>query len=160
MLRNSIILAFLAEQSQGILIIDVDIAQGSYVQNPQETEFEIAQNNQIDDKKITKKQYKLGDIKKHPDGSIQGRAQVSSTSKVPSGQTYGPFNMFKRYSFKTTWGSVCSNKFTDKSASVFCKSLNKSYKFSSFSLSSEYSAEIKSKWGPDNIKDDFPIYAS
>jgi len=38
--------------------------------------------------------------------------------------------------------------------------LNKGYKFSSFSVSSEYSALDKSKWGPDSIKESSPIYAS
>jgi hypothetical protein len=55
---------------------------------------------------------------------------------------------------------VCSTKFSAKSAAVFCKSINKSYKFSSYSMSTEYSKADKSKWGADNIKNDVPIHAS
>lgn len=68
--------------------------------------------------------------------------------------------MYNRYSVKTTWGTVCSNKFSAKSAAVFCKSINKNYKVSSFSLSTEYSKAEKSKWGADTISNNVPINAS
>jgi hypothetical protein len=63
--------------------------------------------------------------------------------------------MFTRYKNEKLWGTVCGSHFDKISAGIFCKTINKKYKFAKWEKSSHYS---KGAWTPKERSPHYPIF--